>query len=143
MNLPQLMSLVLALPLESKQAIHVALSYTIKSEMADEQRNQAELAAADETASSIIGQFPQVTRTGRMGAPKDPNSARGLVESHLKNHTSVFKGTLRKLLMDKKKWSSKQAENNLLCAAQVLKIVRDGRGDNAIWRLPETQEAAA
>jgi len=143
MKLPQLMSLVLALPLESKQAMNVALAYTINSELADEKRNQAELASADETASSIIGDFPMVIRTGRAGAPKNPNSARGLIESHLKTHTSVFKSTLRKLLMDKKKWSFEQSENNLQYAAKALELIKDGHGDSGIWRLPEMQEAVA
>jgi hypothetical protein len=140
----ELMKEVLGLPLEIKETFFLVLGHTIKTESHVQALTQAESAEESAIGAALVDAVPELAQQKKApGAPRDPNSARSLVEAFLIEHKSAFKSKLRALLMEKKGWNKQQADGNLATISSNLKLVRQGFGDNGIWSLPEAKQIAA
>lgn len=138
MKSAEVMNHILLCPLSEKEIYFTVLGHVIKSERMDVLRVDAEMSQADKAGAMLADVIPSLGLvSGKHGAAKDPNSARGLVERYLQQHGPTPKLTLRNLLMEKKGWNRPKAEHNLIALYQFIKLDKRGRGDTSVWGLAE------
>lgn len=132
MKFAELMTTVLALPLEHKETIQVVLGHSIKSELQNEALVHEEMQAAVSVADTMT----ELTDR-RRGRQPDENSVFGLVSSSLESNKEVRQDSLIKLIVEKKGWTRQKAINNLTATkprfANQLGVSIKGRGKDAVW----------
>lgn len=139
----ELVSHLLVATLSEQEVYYTVLGHMIKTGKVDVLRVDAELDAGDRIGQAVLEAVPALglVKSNRGGKPKDPNSARSIIEGHLREHGSATKGQLTDLIVEKRGWDRIRASMNVNSAGGQLSIVRDGYGESGIWKLPE--EAAA